>query len=246
MSGPAFTVEADLRTINNWVVRYVEELGVNVYDMMRYEMRLCLRDCIKWSTPATYAKGREGVRRDYSRASKPIQTLDFSRAGKRTQERIEEVIANRDGAAANAILKDMGSKQTVVPFSPSLFRDAQRGANGKIKSTGRLVFEQAAWRADLAKTQKHVGRRKAGWLPGFYDNGGSTVANWINQHLSGARGSVQHDKSILGPNVTATNFAVGIRNTLPTVRRAVSARARAIAKDFRYFQRGKKNVEDIG
>ena len=65
-------VTVDPASLNSWILKFHDELGVAVDKTARYEMRLCLADCIRWSPPKSLSLGREKVARDFKRSSEPL------------------------------------------------------------------------------------------------------------------------------------------------------------------------------
>lgn len=265
----ADSVTIDTTSLNRWIMRFHDDLGVSVNKLLRYEMRLCLRDCISWTGPKSLADGREKVRKDFSRSSKPLNSNALTGAITRTARHHKEVLSsmeeemlftfyllrandmirNRDYAGMNAMLQKMGkglSKYHVAPFSPALFTAAPRGPNGGVKSQKVFVFDSAQWKRQLAEVQSHVGRLKAGWLPAYHANGGGAVASWIERHANGARGSytppdMKSDRQF----AIATNFALGVGRSRAVVQRALKAREGAARKDFFMFFNGRKDISQI-
>lgn len=265
---------ADLATIDassmdKWVARFKNELGVAESRLVRYELRLCLRDVIRWTGPTSLARGRENVKRDYRRSSEPVNTnairIGLARRVKGHQsvdvggyqiasqdyfsfnmDRANQLIQKRDMTGFNALLQNIGgplSKWKAVPFSTDLFKSADRGPRGGVKAQRKFIFELAAWRRDLARVQSNVGRRKAGWLPGYLQSGGKSdaIPNWVMKHYSGARGGFDFREH----TVTATNRSLGVGKTVALARRAVNARLNAIRKDFHIFLKGIKDISTI-
>jgi len=141
-------------------------------------------------------------------------------------------------------------KQTVGKGDRFKFRTTWRVWKGSKTKGARWQAQAVAGKQDfdkyLATVQNHLGRMRAAWVKGYYAIGGASmkdfrVPNWVEQHVSGARGAV--DVSRLtgnNPSVTIHNFSRGVRmikNTIPFV---LKVRMAAMKTDMRMYIEGKK------
>ena len=255
-------VSLDTPALSKWAYRYEKAFGVGVKQTFRRQLRLLLRDVIDWTPPDTYAKGRERVRADFSRASRPVdddvirgtlarryrgknapQSFDvggFQIAGedvfKFQMQRANDLIQRKDYAGFNALLKGLGGKLaswTAIPFSRETFTRAPRTAAGGIKTQRRFVLDSRQWKRQLDEVIKRVGLRKAAWLPSYLAVGGTGIPNWISR-LSVRRGDFSESQAeSTNVFVIASNSAAGVARTRPLIRRALTAREGAMRKEHR-------------
>jgi hypothetical protein len=269
------SVTVDAKDLEHWIWVFQREFNVDVFMFVKRQMRLMLRDFIRWSPPESLSLAREKITRDFRRSSEVLGSEQISKGLSRLNSknlrfgieqradmvtaasdeqvftfqmaRANELIQRKDYQGLNALLRNLKgklSKWYALPFSTGLFYGATRGARGGVRQQKRFVMEKAQWKSQLSKICKHAGRLKAGWLPAYYSVGGKTVAKWIDDHRTGARGDVQlPDVNADAKVCVAVNCALGVGKTRAIVGRAIEARGNATRREFFLFYYGKKDIE---
>lgn len=219
--------------------RFVVELNADGAQLLKEEMRLLLRDILRFTPPNSLAQGRAAVERDLRRVARPLEP------GKIQMPRLAEAVQKKDLPAINAIVARLGGGwggRTIIAGLDAIRATHERARNryGRIGRDLRNLALFSDWRSYLRTVQSRVGYTRSGWLPAARAVG-LPQPSWVTRHAGYSSGS--YDPPTPDDlTVTAINRSVKIPNYEQRhVYPAVAARAKSIASELRRLLAGGKS-----
>lgn len=233
-------VQMSVAKYRNDLNRFVTELNADAQLLLKEEMRLLLRDIVRFTPPKSLAQGRKAIEGDLRRNAKPLdpQKIDMPR--------LAAVVKKRDIPAILAITKNMrggawGGRTMLAGVDQIRAAHLRnRTAYGRVRGDRRNMAFLSDWRKYTKEVQDRVGWTKAGWWRAAYGVG-LPLPSWVNKHKAYApSGYIPPSKGAL--SITATNRSVKIpnyeeRHVFP----AIQARAKSLASELRRLLAGGKS-----
>lgn len=237
MAGLAFSL--DTTVFDRAVLRYVEELGVELPKAVKGAARLLAEDLLRLTPPKSQGQGRKAVARDINNAATVLN------AAKLRNKVFAQAVRDQEYDVVNAFLARLRQRGAngfsafhLEHFSPALHQRA-RNRRGRVpRSRGVLVLERLEHLRYVREIQGHVGSTKYAWGVGARRLGAS-VPGWILKHSS-VHGEITEDYNPKSPHVVLANRGPGIDNLGSSlVQRAVNRRAKAMTKDVDQILKGR-------
>lgn len=229
--------EMDLVRYRHTLNQFVTELRANKVFLLREEMRLLLRDILRFTAPNSLKQGRNAVRGDMSRLAAPLDPakIKIPRLAELVRERnvdgILKFTKNLKGQWGGRRLLDANT------LGPEHLR--ARNRYGRVGRSNRNMAFLTDWRRYTTNIQSRVGWTKCGWFRAAQAVGLRLPA-WITRHQayapSGYQAPTHHH-----PVIVAVNRSIKIPNYQARyVEPAVRARANSLASELkRIFAGGK-------
>jgi len=149
--------EARYRDVLN---RFVRELKADADQLLREEMRLLLRDMIKFTPPKNKRQGAKAVEADIQKAVGLLDQDSFSRAKEEVRLPMRELIRRKDNETLQAALRSMDKRNWIVKtFNPSdhTRKTASRSLRKTVRSRFRITpRESFALRCSLDASRLRV------------------------------------------------------------------------------------------
>ena len=167
-------------------------------------------------------------------------------------DKVYGIAADKDMTASSA--EDLYK----LYFTANVTKQGRRNVGRRGKQTfylwSKITTKTATVNKLAARLKSHVGRLKAGWLPGWHgaDSPAGTlgpVPDWINRHRQGARGYFVDGLGTPGcPTFTLVNYARGAGSWKmgQITYNALALRSKAMAADLVLYIRGIKKVGGAG
>lgn len=220
------TTDVSLVDLERAMLRYVDDLGLALPDVVKRTFKLIMRDVASITAPKSNAQGRAAVMRDVGRA---VYLLDPAKV---TATRLRGAIMNRDYQKIQAIFKNSKkgrwNKMTVKKFEAGLHRNV-RDKRGRVQHQKNIATPDVSdWRGYVKKVQKHVGYLRSGWAPGLR-TAGLPIPTWVSRHSS-VEGHAQVSMGA-NPHITAKhqNRKDGLDRRL--INRTIEKRAATMHRD---------------
>lgn len=235
----SLSLQMDLTRYRADMNRFITELNADGVQLLKEEMRLLLRDVVRFTPPKTYAQGRKAIEGDLRRVARPLDPAKIQMPA------LQKAIARRDVAAIEAITKNLGGgwRGRTLLRSLAAIKEAHlrlRNRYGRVRGDGRQMAFFNDWRKYLRTVQDRSGWTRAGWWRAA-DGVGLSLPSWVNKHRAYAPGGflAPGDKNL---SITAINRSVKIpdyenRHVVPAIR----ARARSLASELARLVAGGKS-----
>ena len=119
-AAPAFryyvsiTLKFDEASYRHALNRFVYELKADGVVLLKEEMRLLLRDIMRFTPPKSNAQGRKAVNRDVAKAVNVLDGSSFGRAKQDVRDRMRTLIARKDNETLQKVMRNMDGRPWVV------------------------------------------------------------------------------------------------------------------------------------
>lgn len=237
----SLTIKFDEAAYRHALNQFVGKLNADAQTLLKEEMRLVLRDIVRFTPPKTLAQGRKAVAGDVTRAISPLDQTSFGRAKEETRTRMRAMIAKRDNVGLQAAINAMGGRRWIVKaFSPS-DHTSKRNRYGRVRrSQFTLTTDESKLKRYLASVQRRVGLAKAGWNAAA-SAVGLRLPSWVRKH-GAMLGSYTPPTNGPSTEIVATNRSTKIPNYYERhVWPAVRSRVRSIQSELRRLVAGGKS-----
>lgn len=219
--------------------QFVSKLNADGQLLLKEEMRLILREIMRFTPPKTYAQGRAAVAKDLAKNAAPLDPAKIR------WPRMAEVVKKRKLRAIQAISDNQkqgfwASRKLLVSTTELAEQHKRnRTSRGRVNSDRRNMALLSVWRKYTRDVQSRVGFAKAGW--GAAAAGvGFVMPSWVQKLAGAAAGSY----SAPTPNrlvIEARNRSVKIPNYQNDVVYAVvRSRAMSIESELKRILGGGK------
>lgn len=175
----------------------VYELKADSVKLLEEEMRLLLRDILRFTPPTKTPKADETQLNARQRGTTAVENDLYRNARPLIPEQIEiprlsEAVARRDVTAIRAIVKNLKGKwgdRTLLVGTAELAQAHLRNRNrwGRVKGDKRNMAFARDWQKYARTIKQRVGWHKAGWLRAARALG-MPLPRWIARHESYAPG----------------------------------------------------------
>lgn len=256
----------DISGFNRGMTGFVDRLGIEAPIVLKKEMGELLKTLVKVTPPRSAEKTREGIERDIRSR---FASIEYDHAYEDRHYNKGVVGPSRvlwyavDSKFLRGIAPDKDMRKASVEQLERLrwritphgrlnlpFRFPHKRQRVLLYQT--ILTKRSTVKRLIAKTQRHVGRLKAGWLAAWDHlgpRGGNQPPGWVMRHMVGNQGWFLDGLGVKNhPTFTIANFAVGIGNRRNNmnwiVQNALNIRAKAMAANLRLFMRGKKRLID--
>ena len=220
--------------------QFVNRLGADAQLLLKEEMRLLLREVVRFTPPKTFAQGRAAVGKDLVKNATP---LDHSKI---KWPRLAELVRKRDldgiQKLTDSVKKGFWQGRKLLTSTSQIADEHRRNRNryGRVRSDRRNMAVLAIWNRCTRDVQSRVGFAKAGWVTAARAVGLS-MPGWVTR-LSGAAGG-----GYVAPNqnrlvIEAINRSTKIPNyEQRVVSSAVRSRAMSIESELKRLLAGGKS-----
>ena len=236
----SLTLTFDLASYRHSMNTLVKELNADAVLLLKEEMRLLLRDIIRFTPPLKgHAQGRNAVTGDLNRNARPLDPQKIE------MPRLAQVIRERKAPAIMAITKNLkggwGGRRMLATQSEIAFRHVRNRNNyGRVRrDQGNMAF-LSDWKSYLKNVQSRVGYTRAGWLTAAMAVG-LKLPSWVTKHCGYAHGGyvAPTERSL---EIVSTNRSIKIPNYYERhVYPAVRARVKSLASETARLLRGGKS-----
>ncbi len=238
------------------LAEFAKKTGVALPQVVRLEMRLLLKEVIKWTPPFKNAStegesdraiGKNAVQRDISMAIAPLVETGWK------SKSIREIIRAKDSGKMNDIFDKMkGRKRRVTAFEPSLHKLARNKRTGRVTSFKRqFTFEESPRKKYIKQMQKHVGAAKGSWAAAYAKVGGKPKSWTITaNNLSFPSSSTIIDATSdqINPSFEVISTARGVtsaKNLKQQINFAMRVRTKAMAAKMRRMMRDPEKYANL-
>ena len=229
--------EARYRDVLN---RYVQDLKADADKLLREEMRLLLRDMIKFTPPKNKKQGAKAVEADIQKAVGLLDQDSFARAKEEVRLPMRELIRRKDNETLQAALRSMDKHNWIVKPFDKTDHTRVRNAYGRVRrKTYVMTTDRVAYRRYVREVKARVGLAKAGWIKAA-EGVGLTLPGWIRRHAGYAKGSfIPPTQNRL--EIVAKNGSIKIPNYADrVVRVAMQSRRISLESELRRLLAGGK------
>jgi len=168
--------------------QFVNRLGADAQLLLKEEMRLILREVMRFTPPKTFAQGRAAVAKDLAKNAAP---LDPSKV---RWPRMSEVVKKRNLAAIQKIAdnqkKGFWASRKLLKSTSEIADQHKRNrtSRGRVSSDRRNMALLSVWRKYTREVQSRVGWAKAGWSAAAAGVG-LPIPGWVQRLAGAAAGS---------------------------------------------------------
>lgn len=240
----SLTIVFDTAKLQNAINAFVYELKADSRLLLKEEMRLLLRDVMKFSPPQAYKpmsdgqklkKARADVSNDIFRSAVPLD------ASKITNPRISKLIRKKDIDGLNALARRMkrgpiAGRVFVTPEALRGLHKKDRNAFGRVKYDRKRMTWGAGFRAYVKTIQARIGYLQSGWGRAARAVG-LPMKNWVARHGQSDGGYVAPQINNL--RIEATNRSSKYPGYQRIVDFAIAARARSLAAELKAIVAGR-------
>jgi hypothetical protein len=219
---------------------FVHELNADALLLLKEEMRLLLRDIIRFTPPKNLKQGRSAVEADIQKAVGLLDQDSFARAREEVRLPMRELIRRKDNETLQQAMRDMDGRNWIVkPFNKQ-DHISRRNRYGRVRQKSFIMTtDRIAYRKYVREVQRRVGLAKAGWLRAA-EGVGLKLPSWVKRHAGYAKGGYTEPT----PNrmeIVARNGSIKIPNYQQRiVQVALNARRMSIEKEIKRLASGGK------
>lgn len=207
--------------------------------LVKDEMRLFLKQAIKFTPPKTKAQGENAINRDLRNIFTPVEDGAAQQIAREfgTDNVRHWLTSPTDGKPYEV----QWSKLDVQGSGMEPYHESQRDSRGRTRPQrghrkegntwiARYVVSDSAMEAYRNKIKARVGQLKSGLATAYVALGGK-VGGWVTRHLSKNLGSIVDNLDAPShPNVTAITRAAGAASYARIYSEALRARKESMAK----------------
>jgi hypothetical protein len=219
--------------------QFVNRLGADAQLLLKEEMRLLLREVVRFTPPKTYKQGRNAVGSDLAKNAAPLDPdkIEWPALAKLVRKRDLAGIQ----ALTNNVSKGFWARRKLLTSESQIAAEHKRNRTryGRIRTDKRNMAMLAVWNRYTRDVQSRVGFAKAGWVTAAKAVG-LPMPSWVTR-LAGAAGGGYVAPTINRPVIEAINRSTKIPNyEQNVVHAAVRSRAMSIESELKRILGGGK------
>jgi hypothetical protein len=219
--------------------QFVNRLGADAQLLLKEEMRLLLREVVRFTPPKTSKQGRNAVGSDLAKNAAPLDPATIK------WPRLAELARKRDIAGIEALTKNITqgfwARRKMLNSTSQIADEHRRNRTryGRIRTDKRNMAMLAVWNRYTREVQSRVGFAKAGWVTAAKAVG-LPMPSWVTR-LAGAAGGGYVAPTINRLVIEAINRSTKIPNyEQNVVFAAVRSRAMSIESELKRILGGGK------
>ncbi len=197
----------DLSALDTAILRYVNELGLELPRVVKQTARLLNKDLVKMTPPNNQKQGRQSVSRDINRAVLLLDPdkIHWDVLKTAIRDREYDVVQSWLSRLKSGPFKDM----ELVHFSPTLHTGV-RDRRGRVqRSKKKLTLDRSEHTRYVKSVQGHVGYTRAWWAPSAAVLGAS-LPGWINRHHVTGQAVINNLDRPNNPEIIMINRGPGV------------------------------------
>lgn len=219
---------------------FVHEMNANAVLLLKEEMRLLLRDVIRFTPPKNLRQGKQAVESDIQKAVGLLDQNSFGRAREEIRLPMRELIRRKDNETLQQALRDMDGRNWIVKSFDKQDHISRRNRYGRVRRKSFVMTtDRIAYNKYVREVQRRVGLARAGWLRAA-EGVGLKLPSWVRRHAGYAKGGYSEPS----PNrleIVSRNGSVKIPNYQQRiVQVALNARRISIEKEIKRLAAGGK------
>jgi hypothetical protein len=236
----SLTLKFDEASYRNSMNTLVKELKADGVLLLKEEMRLLLRDIVKFTPPLKgHAQGRNAVVGDLNKNARPLDPAKIE------MPRLAQVVRDRNAPAIVAITKNLkggwGGRRVLSTQAEIAAKHVRNRNNyGRVRRDQGNMAHLSDWLGYLKTVQSRVGYHRAGWLTAA-NAVGLRLPAWVSKHRRYAKGGYV-PPSANSLTIISSNRSIKIPNYFERhVYPAVRSRVRSIESELRRLIAGGKS-----
>lgn len=234
-----FTFEINKARYRDTLNEFVRVLGADAEKLLREEMRLFLREIIRFTPPKTNAQGRKAVEGDIQKAIGLLDQNSFGRAREEVRLPMRELIRRRDNETLQEAMREMDGRYWIVKTFDKNDHISRRNRYGRVRRKSFVMTtDRTAYNRYVREVKGRVGYAKSGWLKAA-EAVGLPLPSWVRRHAGYAKGGFEAPTANK-LEIVARNGSVRIPNYERTVSSALNSRRMSVEKEFARLLRGGK------